>query len=61
MPGCAAFFFDPLLALPPLRGPLPEGATYDVDQRPQYIYPVSGELRPECEAAFHPDLLIQVP
>lgn len=55
------FFFDPLLALTPVRELLPEGATYDVVQRPECINPVSGALRPECEAAFHPDLLVRVP
>ena len=55
------FFFDPLLSLTPVREMPPEGAIYGVDQRPECINPASGELRPECEAAFHPDLLIQVP
>ncbi|MGH8986399.1 MAG: hypothetical protein ACRDY6_21360 [Acidimicrobiia bacterium] len=55
------FFFDPLLSLTPVREVLSEGATYDVDQRPECINPESGELRPECEAAFHPDLLVPVP
>jgi len=55
------FFFDPLLALTPVLEMSPEGAIYGVDQRPECINPTSGELRPECEAAFHPDLLIQVP
>jgi hypothetical protein len=55
------FFFDPLLSLTPVREMPLEGAVYDVIQQPECINPVSGELRPECEAAFHPDLLIQVP
>ena len=55
------FFFDPLLALTPVREMPLEGAVYDVIQQPECINPASGELRPECEAAFHPDLLIQVP
>jgi hypothetical protein len=55
------FFFDPLLSLTPVRETPPEGALYDVIQQPECINPVSGELRPECEAAFHPDLLVQVP
>jgi hypothetical protein len=54
----AVFFFDPLLTLTPVREMFPEGATYDVIQRPECENPVSGELRPECEAAFHPDLLV---
>jgi hypothetical protein len=57
----AVFFFDPLLTLTPVRETPPEGAVYDVVQQPDCINPVSGELRPECEAAFHPDLLVQVP
>jgi hypothetical protein len=55
------FFFDPLLSLTPVRETPPEGAVYDVVQAPECINPVSGELRPECEAAFHPDLLVQLP
>ncbi|HEX6312222.1 MAG TPA: hypothetical protein VF152_11435, partial [Acidimicrobiia bacterium] len=57
----AVFFFDPLLTLTPVRELLPGGATYDVIQQPECVNPVSGELRPECEAAFHPDLLVPVP
>jgi hypothetical protein len=37
------------------------GATYGVNRSPECANPVSGELRPECEAAFHPELLIAVP
>jgi len=55
------FFFDPLLALTPVLEILPEGATYGVNRSAECANPVSGELRPECEAAFHPDLLVPVP
>jgi hypothetical protein len=57
----AVFFFDPMVTLTPVREVLPEGATYDVIQRPECPNPVSGQLRPECEATHHPDLLVRVP
>lgn len=55
------FFFDPLLSLTPVLEMLPAGATYGVNRSAECENPVSGELRPECEAAFHPDLLVPVP
>lgn len=54
-------FFDPLLTLTPVLEILPAGATYGVNRSAECENPVSGELRPECEAAFHPDLLVPVP
>jgi hypothetical protein len=55
------FFFDPLLSLTPVFEMLPAGATYGVNRSAECENPVTGELRPECEAAFHPDLLVPVP
>jgi hypothetical protein len=55
------FFFDPLLSLTPVLEVVPEGATYGANRSPDCGNPASGELRPECEAAFHPDLLVPLP
>ena len=57
----AVFFFDPLLSLTPVVEMNPAGALYTVNRSPICENPVSGELRPECEAEFHPDLLVPVP